>query len=59
MNRTIICRRGKGIEKKEIRRRGKLISYELQARHYTFSALVPFLLIVSKCAAFKEKICWI
>jgi len=35
------------------------MSYELQAQHNTFSALVPFLLITSKCAALKEKICWI
>jgi len=36
------------------------MSYELQAQHNTFSALVPpFCLIVSKCATLKEKICWI
>lgn len=59
MNRLIICRREKGTEKKEANTERKLMSYETPAQRNTFSALVPFSLIVSKCAAFKEKICWI
>jgi len=35
------------------------MSYELQAQNNTFSALVTFLLITSKCAALKEKVFWI